>query len=168
MSASTRPPVRFERSYEATVQDLWDLWTTKDGFESWWGPEGFRVEVTELDLREGGRLAYEMIADAPDTIAWMKNERMPLSHGTRGVFTRVEPGRLLEILHVIDFVPGIEPYDNHMLVELFQEGSTARMVITIEAHVDDEWTARSVAGMESQLTKVPAALAARAASASPC
>ena len=36
-----------ERTYEATAQELWELWTTKEGFESWWGPEGFRVEVDE-------------------------------------------------------------------------------------------------------------------------
>ena len=48
---------------------------------------------------------------------------------------------MLEVLHVIDFIPGIEPEDNRMLVELFQEGSAARMVISLEAHVDDEWTA---------------------------
>src|SRR5581483_11632459 len=52
-------PVRFERRYEnAEVQDLWELWTTKEGFESWWGPQGFRVQVHKLDLREGGELLY--------------------------------------------------------------------------------------------------------------
>jgi hypothetical protein len=29
--------VRFERTYDGPVDHLWDLWTTKDGFESWWG-----------------------------------------------------------------------------------------------------------------------------------
>ncbi len=61
---------------------------------------------------------------------------------------------------MIDLIPGIEPEDNRMLVELFQEGSPAPMVISLEADVDDEWTARSAAGMESPLTEVPAAQAA--------
>ena len=29
-----------ERTYRASVDELWDLWTTKEGFESWWPPEG--------------------------------------------------------------------------------------------------------------------------------
>ena len=39
------PKVVIERTYRAQAEELWDLWTTKTGFESWWGPEGFRVEV---------------------------------------------------------------------------------------------------------------------------
>ena len=41
-------PIQFERRYDnAAIEDLWDLWTTKEGFESWWGPQGFRVAVHE-------------------------------------------------------------------------------------------------------------------------
>ena len=55
--------VVIERTYRAQIKDVWDLWTTKAGFESWWGPQGFRVEVQTLDARVGGALHYEMIAD---------------------------------------------------------------------------------------------------------
>jgi uncharacterized protein YndB with AHSA1/START domain len=49
---ATQASIKFERRYErAAVEDLWDLWTTKKGFESWWGPKGFRVEVRKLELR---------------------------------------------------------------------------------------------------------------------
>ena len=46
--------ISFERKYEAPVEDVWDLWTTAEGIESWWGPEGFSVRVSKLDLRPGG------------------------------------------------------------------------------------------------------------------
>lgn len=39
------------RVYRATVAELWDLWTTKEGFESWWGPERFRADVHRLEGR---------------------------------------------------------------------------------------------------------------------
>ena len=48
---ATRPKVVIERTYRARVEELWELWTTKQGFESWWGPEGFRVEVHTLEAR---------------------------------------------------------------------------------------------------------------------
>jgi hypothetical protein len=35
-----------------TTPELWKLWTTKDGFESWWGPEGFRADVHTIEARE--------------------------------------------------------------------------------------------------------------------
>ena len=28
--------ITLERTYEASLKDIWDLWTTKKGFESWW------------------------------------------------------------------------------------------------------------------------------------
>ena len=46
--------VVIERVYRASLSDVWDLWTTKEGFESWWGPQGFRVEVHEIDARSAG------------------------------------------------------------------------------------------------------------------
>ena len=62
----TRPKVVPERTYRAWAEELWDLWTTKKGFELWWGPEGFRVEVRTLEARTGGALHYDMIVDAPE------------------------------------------------------------------------------------------------------
>jgi uncharacterized protein YndB with AHSA1/START domain len=46
--------ITIERTYTADIADMWALWTTKEGFESWWGPEGFRVDVHELDARASG------------------------------------------------------------------------------------------------------------------
>ncbi len=160
-AAPNRQPIRFERTYEGPVDDLWDLCTTKDGFESWWGPEGFRVEVSKLEPRVGGELVYDMIAAGREEIAYMERQGMPLSHATRGHFVELEPKRRLRLRHSIDFLPGVEPYDNDMLVELIPEGVNVRMVVEIEPHRDEHWTRSSAQGFESQLTKVPAALAAR-------
>ena len=165
MTNSTPRPtqafIRLERRYEAAVEDLWFLWTTKEGFESWWGPEGFRVEVHKLDLRVGGELVYDMIAAAPEQIEFMKKANMPTSHGTRAAFVEIVPHERLEISHLIDFIPGQRPYENRTRVEFFPEGRSVRMVIATEEHPDKEWTRRATAGWESQLTKLPAALAAR-------
>jgi uncharacterized protein YndB with AHSA1/START domain len=154
--------IKFDRRYEDTkVEDLWSLWTTKEGFESWWGPKGFRVEVHKLELREGGELLYDMIAAAPAEIAAMERMNMPLSHKTRGTFARIEALKHLELIHMIDFIPGVKPYENRMLVEFSQAGRSARMVITIEPHHDPEWTRMAALGMEGQLTRVPEALSKR-------
>jgi uncharacterized protein YndB with AHSA1/START domain len=156
-----RACITLDRSYEATVQDLWDLWTTKEGFESWWGPQGFRVEVQEMDARVGGALAYAMIADGAEQIAFMKRAGMPLSHSVRGEFAEVTPLKRLVLRQLIDFVPGVPAYHTNACVEFFPQGKRVRMVITLDPHHDEEWTARAKMGWESQLTKVPAALAAR-------
>lgn len=158
-------PARFERTYDGPVDDLWDLWTTKDGFEAWWGPEGFRVEVSKMEARVGGELRYDMIADRAEEIAYMKQQGWAVRHATHGTFIELEPKRRLTLRHRIDFIPGVESYDNGMRVELIPEGSRVRMIVEIQPHRDEHWTRSSAQGFESQLTKVPAALAARRRSA---
>ncbi len=148
--------VVLERTYRAGVQDIWELWTTKAGFESWWGPVGFRVEVHELDARLGGTLRYDMIADAPEVIAQMKKMGQPLSHKTRGTYTELEPQKRLTLTHLIDFLPGVKPYDSTTVVELFPSGSTVRMVVTLSPMHNPEFTEMQKGGFTSQLTKLDA------------
>lgn len=159
-SPSTQPIV-FERTFRAPVAEIWDLWTTADGFASWWGPEGFRVEVHELDARVGGALVYDMIADAPQQIEAMQRMGQPTSHGTHGTFVEVQHHRRLAITHVIDFLPGVAPYDSTVIVEFFQRGDHVRMVITLRPMHDAHWTQMATMGWASQLTKLDARYAGR-------
>lgn len=147
-------PVVVERTYRATVEELWALWTTKAGFESWWGPEGFRVEVHALEARQGGVLDYDMIADAPEAIKAMKDMGQPLSHGTHGRYAAFQPHARLSLVHVIDFIPGLEPYDTTIEVDFSPAGDQARMAVTIHPHRDPHWTKMSLEGFASQLTKL--------------
>ena len=147
--------VRIERTYRASLQEVWDLWTTKDGFESWWGPVGFRVEVHTLDARVGGALHYDMIADAPDAIAAMKEMGAPLSHETRGTFTELRPLERLAVTHVIDFIgPSVAPYDNTMIVDLLRKGDHVTMSVQLEPLHDAKHTAMQEEGFTSQLSKL--------------
>jgi len=73
MSSSERRQVTLERSFESSIEEVWDLWTTKEGIESWWGPDGFATKVQKLDLRPGGELLYTMTAVGADQIAFMNN-----------------------------------------------------------------------------------------------
>ena len=161
MSTTSKDPIVFDRTYDAPLEDVWELWTTKDGFESWWGPEGFRVQVHELNPTVGGILFYDMIACGTEQIAHMKAANMPLSHETRGTFTEVEPLKRLVLRHVIDFIPGLEPYENFMRVEFSQSPQGTRMLLSVDPNATEDWTKAATEGMASQLTKAPAALAAR-------
>ena len=67
-----RRRVSIERTFAgAAAEDVWSLWTTKEGIESWWGPDGFEVKVRRLDFRLGGELLYAMIAIAPDQVEFL-------------------------------------------------------------------------------------------------
>ncbi len=153
-SDAQRKKVVIERQYRAAIRDVWDLWTTKDGFESWWGPQGFRAEVTELDARVGGALHYEMIADSPEMIAAMKQMGQPTSHPTRSRFTELAPYERLVITNVIDFLPGVAVYESHIDVQFVVSGQYVRMIVTLDAMHSEDMTRMQQEGFTSQLTKL--------------
>jgi uncharacterized protein YndB with AHSA1/START domain len=152
--AAPQAAVVVERTYAAAVEDLWALWTTKAGFESWWGPEGFRVEVHAMEARLDGALDYDMIADAPEALAAMKNMNQPVSHATHGKFGEFRPHERLTLVHVIDFISGVEPYEQTIEVDFRSNGGQASMTVTIHPHIDAHWTKMAVMGFTSQLTKL--------------
>lgn len=143
-----------ERTYRASARDIWDLWTTKEGFESWWGPQGFRVEVHELDARVGGALRYDMIAASAEMIAAMQQMGAPTSHPTNSRFAELRPYSRLVLRNVIDFLPGVEAYESDIAVDLLAEGDRTRMVVTLDAMHSDDVTKMQAEGFTSQLTKL--------------
>ena len=58
--------LEFIRTYQAPRQLVWDAWTDPNQMAQWWGPRGISTprESIELDLRPGGRMAFDMVDDA--------------------------------------------------------------------------------------------------------
>jgi uncharacterized protein YndB with AHSA1/START domain len=166
-STPARAQFSIERTYAATIDEAWALWTTKAGVESWWGPEGFDVTVSSLDLRSGGQLVYLMTAKAPEQIAFMKNAGMPLSTECRVTYTEVLPRKRLAFKTLADFVPNVAPYEVATVVELRPTSDGVKLIITCDAMHDNVWTERARAGHESQMCKLDALLTARGKSVRP-
>jgi uncharacterized protein YndB with AHSA1/START domain len=166
MNAATKPTTAraqfsIERKYAVSIQEVWDLWTTRSGIESWWGPEGFDVTVVSLDLAPGGDLIYKMTAVAPQQVEFMKKAGMPLTTEAKVTYTEVSAMSRLAYKTRADFIPGVSPYDVATVVELQASAGGVKLVITFDAMHDDVWTQRSRAGHESQLRKLDALLAAQ-------
>src|SRR5690606_22729200 len=94
-SVSETRRVTLERVWDAAIEDVWELWTTKEGIESWWGPGGFDVTVHELDLRPGGTLDYTMSARDEGPIAYLKSIGRPTSTRHQATYTEIVPLRRL-------------------------------------------------------------------------
>ncbi|MDE2052413.1 MAG: SRPBCC domain-containing protein [Gammaproteobacteria bacterium] len=149
--STSRSGAVIERTYRTRVEELWRLWTTKAGFESWWGSEGSRVEVHTIEAREGGALHYEMIAVAPADIAARKQMGLPPASSVRARFAEFRPYQRLILTHVIDFVPGVKAYEQTIAVDFFPAGERVRMVTTIEPMHDEEFTRTSIRVFTGQL-----------------
>jgi uncharacterized protein YndB with AHSA1/START domain len=155
-----------ERTFKATIEEVWELWTTKEGIEAWWGPDGFTVKVHELDLRAGGVMRYSMIATAPEMVEFMKKAGMPTAVETRLTFTEVTPPNRLAYDNWVDFVPGVKPYPAAQVLELSRTAGGVKLVLTLDAMHDDEWTQRAAMGWENELGKLAKVLESRKARSS--
>jgi uncharacterized protein YndB with AHSA1/START domain len=49
------------RVFDAPRQLVWDAWTQAPRLAEWWGPAGFTMKVSKLDLRPGGTFHYSMV-----------------------------------------------------------------------------------------------------------
>ena len=87
MTHDTDNAVRLTRTFDAPRDVVWRMWTDPAEFASWYGPDGATVEVTEWELRPGGRRLVEMGVETPGG---------PMTMRFTGEFVEVsEPGRLV-------------------------------------------------------------------------
>jgi uncharacterized protein YndB with AHSA1/START domain len=149
-----RRRVSIERTLGGTVEDVWELWTTKAGIESWWGPDGFVVKVRRLDVRLGGELLYAMSATAPEQIEFLKKAGMALTTESLVTYTDVVPLKRLAFTQMADFIPGVTPYEVATAVELKPVPQGVRLVLTLDAMHDEYWTKMAVMGWENELDKL--------------
>lgn len=152
--------IRFERVYDASIEDVWALWTTKEGLEEWFAPEGMRFEVSTLELCVGGTFDHVMTAVGAEQVAYLANLNRPLSVRVSGRFLEIERHRKLHIRFDMDFVPGVESYPYDMMVELHAEAGQVRMILTADRHPDPEMTRGAIIGLTSQLQRFALAIAA--------
>lgn len=142
------------RTIPAPVQRVWELWTTPEGIEQWWSPDGFRTDVNQLDLRVGGELVHTMTAEAPDMVAFMQQHGMPLSNTARKTFTEIDKPFRLAYESLVDFVPGHEPYQHLTVVELADEDGKTQVTMRMEPLHDEVWTERLVTGRSNELANL--------------
>jgi uncharacterized protein YndB with AHSA1/START domain len=156
-----RRTVVLRRTYTASAPEVWEMWTTSDGIESWWGPDGFAVEVHDIDVSPGGRMSYSMKAVGSEQIAYMEEAGMPVVTTHTVTYAEVSPYRRLSYQHLVDFVPGVETYEVGTMIELRPEGGGTLVTLTLDAMHDQHWTDLAVAGWENELDRLNRALETR-------
>jgi uncharacterized protein YndB with AHSA1/START domain len=86
--------VDIERVVDAPVADVYRAYTDPALFAQWVGPRGYTMDLTEFDVRDGGRWAY--VHRTPDHG----------DHGFHGVFHSVQPQERIVQTFEYEGVPG--------------------------------------------------------------
>ena len=102
-----------------------------------------------MGSNRGGHRTFT--ATGPEQVEFMKGAEMPLTTEARKTFTEVLPPRRIAYRSLIDFVPGVDPYQELTVVDLTPSGDNVRVVMTMEPLHDEVWTQRLVTGRENEL-----------------
>ena len=154
--------ISLQRSFRAALDLVWEMWTSKEGIESWWGPPGFEVSVNRIELHVGGALEYVMTAVGADQVAFMKQHNQPLSMTLKARYTLVNPKNAASWMNLADFIPGVEPYEVETRLALtVLDRDNTRVDLDFDAMHDDFYTQMAKQGWEAELGKLDEAIARR-------
>ncbi len=86
-SATTNDAVVIERTFEAAVDLVWQMWTDPEHFREWYGPKGFTAPVAEMDMRVGGKRLICMASPDGSMKMWTTGEHTEIVPEERLVYT---------------------------------------------------------------------------------
>jgi len=121
--------VCMERTFNASVTDVWRVWTDADSIGKWWGPKGYTALVVRNDVREGGSYLWAM-KSAQGRMFW-----------STGTYTEVVANK--KIVSTVSFsnengkaipgsqvsVPGKWPNEITVIVEFSESEGKARVTV---------------------------------------
>jgi len=154
--------INLQRTFNASLDLVWELWTTKAGIESWWGPPGFEVKVTKIELRAGGALEYIMTCVGAEQIEFMKQHKQPLATPLKARYTEVKPMTLAAWMNLADFIPGVDPYEVETRLTLTEQGAgSVRVDLQLDAMHNEFYTSMATQGWEMEMGKLAAVIESR-------
>jgi uncharacterized protein YndB with AHSA1/START domain len=86
-STISKDAVVIERTFDAPVDLIWQMWTQAEHFKKWYGPKGFTVPVAEMDMRVGGKRLICMESPDGSMKMWTTGEYTEIVPNERLVYT---------------------------------------------------------------------------------
>ncbi len=81
--------IKFERTYDAPLEKVWQAWTDPKMLKEWWGPKNVIIPECEVDLRIPGK--FYIVMEADEGMGEYKGTKWPML----AEFTEVVPNSKL-------------------------------------------------------------------------
>jgi uncharacterized protein YndB with AHSA1/START domain len=125
--------VSIERTFDAPLDLIWQMWTDPAHVAVWYGPEGASVEVVRMEVRVGGGRLVAMHVETPGgrRDMWFTGEFREVVEGKRLVYTESmgdEHGKVLTPAEL--GLPESHPTTTEVRVELEETAGHTTMVMT--------------------------------------
>jgi uncharacterized protein YndB with AHSA1/START domain len=123
----SKDAIVIERIFDAPVDLIWQLWTEPEHLKNWYGPQGFSISISEMDVRVGGKHLFCMETSDGNMKIWTTGEYTEVVPNERLVYTDSpadENGNIVPI-------PNIEhPFITVVTVQFEDLGGRTKMVMT--------------------------------------
>ena len=132
-STMTTDAVVIERTFNAPVAFIWQLWTEAEQFQKWYGPQGATIPVATMDVRVGGKRLICMEMRRPDRTMkmWFTGEYKEIVPNVRLVYTDSmadEHGNVVSPAAM--GMPADHPVTTEVTVQLEDLDGRTKMVLT--------------------------------------
>jgi uncharacterized protein YndB with AHSA1/START domain len=154
--------VVIERSFDAPVELIWQMWTEPEHFKAWYGPQGVTIPVAKMDVRVSGSRLVCMEMPSPDgpVQMWFTGEYREVVEPQRLVYTESMSDENGNVSSPADLgMADGHPMTTEVRVELEDDGGRTKMVLT---HVGIPAGSPGAAGWTMAFDKLSAHVAARA------
>ena len=125
--------VVIERTFDAPVKLIWQMWTVPDHFKAWYGPGGATIPVANMDVRVGGSRLVCMEMQTPDgpMQMWFSGEYREVVENERLVYTESMSDENGNVSSPSDMgMPEDHPMTTEVRVDLEDVGGRTKMVLT--------------------------------------
>ena len=132
-NSGSRDSMVIERSFDAPVDLIWQMWTDPEHFKEWYGPDGASIPVAEMDVRVGGRRLVCMDVQSPNgpMQMWFAGEYREVVENERLVYTEYMSDENGNVRPPSDMgMPEGHPTTTEVNIDLQDVGGHTRMVLT--------------------------------------
>ena len=152
--------VVIERTFDAPVHLVWQMWTDPEHFKAWYGPDGATIPVAKMDVRVGGTRLVCMEMQTPTGLMqmWFTGEHREVVENRRLVYTEAVSDESGNVQSPGDVgMPADHPVFTEVRVELSELDGGTKMVLT---HLGIPAGSPGAAGWTMAINKLTAHLAA--------
>ena len=132
-TSDSQDAVTIERTFDAPVDLIWQMWTEPQHFAAWYGPDGATIPVAKMDVRVGGTRLISMRVQTPNGAMqmWFVGEYREVVDNKRLVYTESMSDEKGNMLSPADMrMPPGHPATTEVRVELEDVGGRTKMVMT--------------------------------------
>jgi uncharacterized protein YndB with AHSA1/START domain len=159
----SKDAVVIERTFDAPVDLIWQMWTEPEHFKAWYGPNGATIPVANMDVRVGGARLVCMDVETPGgpMQMWFTGEYREVVKNQRLAYTESMSDENGNVVSPADLgMPAGHPTTTEVIVELEGVDGRTKMVMT---HAGIPADSPGAAGWTMAFDKLAAHVDARSA-----